>query len=87
MVVIERKPGLGVCIGPYVLEVLAVHADEVVIALIGPEEECVSCGERGAHLRRCSVCQAEVIVCSPCAESRACPNCASGLECPQGGLG
>jgi hypothetical protein len=44
MVVIERSPGEGVQIGHHVLRVLAVHADEVVVALLDPDKVCVVCG-------------------------------------------
>jgi hypothetical protein len=37
MVVMERMAGQGLRVGPYVLRVLAVHADEVVVELQGPE--------------------------------------------------
>jgi len=75
MVMIERKPGLGVQIGPYTLQVLAVHAGEVVVALLDPEKDCACCGERPAERRRCSHCQGEAVLCSDCEPSWPCPGC------------
>ena len=57
MVVIERSPEQGVQIGRYVLRVLAVHADEVVVALIDPDRDCAGCGERTTG--RCPGCGAQ----------------------------
>jgi hypothetical protein len=76
MVVIERSPDQGVQVGPYTLWVLAVHADEVVIALLDPDKDCVGCGERAAG-QRCPVCGA--LVCPACAQAACCPRCASHL--------
>jgi hypothetical protein len=75
MVVIERSPEQGVQIGRYVLRVLAVHADEVVVALIDPDRDCAGCGERTTG--RCRGCAARV--CPACARERHCPRCAYRL--------
>jgi hypothetical protein len=80
MVVIERSPGQCVQVGPYVLRVLAVHADEVVVALFDPDRDCHVCGERPADRRACSVCGAEVVVCPACLGASSCPACASSLK-------
>jgi hypothetical protein len=77
MVVIERMPGEGVWIGPFLVEVLSVNAEEVVIALHGLDEGCVRCGARTADRRRCPVCLTEQIVCPACAPHWRCPQCAS----------
>jgi len=66
MVVIERSPDQGVQIGRYLLRVLAVHADEVVVALIDPDKDCVGCGESATG--RCPGCGA--VVCPACVRLR-----------------
>jgi hypothetical protein len=76
MVVIERSPDQGVLIGRYTLRVLAIHADEVVVALLDPDRDCAGCGER-AEGSRCGTCGA--LVCPCCGGSRRCPRCASFL--------
>jgi hypothetical protein len=76
MVVIQRSPGQGVRIGPCTLRVLAVHADEVVVALLDPDKDCAVCGERPAERRSCPVCQAEAVVCPVCVPVWQCPACA-----------
>jgi methionyl-tRNA synthetase len=76
MVVIERSPDQGVQIGRYTLRVLAVRADEVVVALLDPDRDCAGCGERAEEGSRCAVCGA--VVCPRCARPR-CPRCASFL--------
>jgi hypothetical protein len=75
MVVIERSPDQSVQIGPYTLRVLAVRAGEVVVALLDPATDCISCGERGSA-RRCRVCDVEVLLCPGCVDSWRCPRCA-----------
>ena len=80
MVMIERKPGLGVRIGPYVLQVLAVYAGEVVFALLDPDKDCCCCGERPADRRCCAHCQAEVVLCPDCVRSWQCPECGTAGE-------
>jgi hypothetical protein len=80
MVVIERLLGQGVRIGPYVVRVLAIHAEEVVIALHRPDESCVACAEAEGSPRLCPVCLAESVVCPACAQSWPCPRCGSPLE-------
>jgi hypothetical protein len=80
MVVIERMPGLGVQIGRYTLQVLAVHAGEVVVALLDPDKDCAGCGERPADRRRCPGCGAEAVVCPACAPVWRCPRCVPRLE-------
>jgi hypothetical protein len=82
MVVIERVADEGVRIGAYTLQVLAVHADEVVIALSGPDDDCGHCGQRPAERRCCAVCRSEVVICPVCAGSWRCPRCASPLAAP-----
>jgi hypothetical protein len=77
MVVIERSPDQEVRIGRYTLRVLAVHADEVVVALFDPDMDCIGCGERPAD-GRCPVCAA--VVCWACGRAQACPRCGSRLE-------
>ena len=76
MIVIQRSPGEAVRIGPYMLRVLAVHGDEVVVALLDPERDCAACGERPAQRRRCPGCEAEALVCDACAPDWRCPACA-----------
>jgi hypothetical protein len=76
MVVIERSADQGVQVGPYTLWVLAVHGDEVVIALLDPDKDCSGCGERTPG-NRCRDCGA--LVCPVCARTRLCPRCASPL--------
>jgi hypothetical protein len=76
MDMIERSPGESVRIGPYTLRVLDVHADEVVVALLDPNQDCAGCGERSADRHRCPGCGVEAIVCPRCAPSWRCPNCA-----------
>jgi hypothetical protein len=76
MVVIERSPDQGVQIGRYTLRVLAVHGDEVVVAVFDPDKDCVGCGERAAG-QRCPVCGA--LVCPVCARPARCPRCAASL--------
>jgi hypothetical protein len=75
MVKIERSAGQGVQIGRYTLRVLAVGADEVVVALLDPDVDCACCGERPAGRRRCPLCAAEAVVCPACAQSWRCPAC------------
>jgi hypothetical protein len=75
MVVIERSPDQGVQIGRYTLRVLAVHANEVVVALIDPDTDCAVCGERTTG--RCPGCDARV--CPACARAWHCPRCAYRL--------
>lgn len=77
MVQIERSPGEAVRIGRYTLRVLAVHAGEVVVALIDPERDCAGCGEQTADRVRCPACAAEMRVCPSCAVSWSCPQCAA----------
>ena len=55
MVIIERSPDQGVQVGPYTLWVLAVHANEVVIALLDPDKDCIVCGEPTPGAR-CPIC-------------------------------
>jgi hypothetical protein len=76
MIVIERSPEEGVQVGRYTLWVLAVHADEVVLALIDPDKDCAGCGERadGSHCPACGV-----LVCPVCARPGQCPQCMSPL--------
>jgi hypothetical protein len=76
--VIERSPNQAVRIGPYTLRVLAVRADEVVVALLDPDRDCHACGERPADRLRCPACGAEAVVCPVCVRSWRCPRCASG---------
>jgi hypothetical protein len=76
MVVLERMSGQSLRVGPYTLEVLAVRAGEVVVALHGPEESCAGCG-RPAGRRHCPACGAEGAVCPECLPSCRCPSCAS----------
>jgi hypothetical protein len=76
MVVIERSPDQGVQVGRYTLWVLAVRADEVVVAVLDPDKDCGGCGERAAG-RPCPVCG--VLVCPVCARPGHCPRCASPL--------
>jgi hypothetical protein len=67
MVTIERTSGQGVKIGPYTVQVLAVQRDRVVVALLDPRTDCLSCG-RSLVEHRCPVCQAEAFPwpdCSP----------------------
>ena len=75
MVKIERSPGQGVQIGRYTLRVLAVHAGEVVVAVLDPDLDCACCGERPAAHCRCPRCGAEAVVCATCASSWQCPKC------------
>jgi hypothetical protein len=77
MVTIERSPGQAIRIGRYTVRVLAVHAGEVVLALLDPDRDCAGCGERPADRLRCPVCQAEAVVCAACVGSWHCPRCAS----------
>jgi hypothetical protein len=48
MIEIERSPGQEVCIGPYVLQVVAVHPDHIVFALRGPDEDREPWGQEPA---------------------------------------
>lgn len=77
MVAIQRSPGEAVRIGRYTLKVLAVHADEVVVALLDPEKDCAACGEATAAQSRCPACTAEMRLCNACALSWNCPACHS----------
>jgi hypothetical protein len=79
MIEIEMSPGEDVRVGPHTLRVLAVHPGEVVVALVDPED-CALCGRRPAARLRCSVCQAEALLCPDCVPSRPCPGCASPWE-------
>ena len=79
MVVIERSPGQSVRIGPYALRVLAIHTDEVVVALLDLDRECHVCGKPSNERRHCPQCDTDVIVCPECVLSWACPWCASLL--------
>jgi hypothetical protein len=79
MVKIERSSGQSVQIGPYTLQILAVHANEVVFALLDPDADCASCGERPApgesQRWHCPVCATEAVVCQACAPTWECPEC------------
>jgi hypothetical protein len=77
MVVLERSPGQSVQIGPWTVRVLAVHANEVVFALLDPDRDCAVCGEQPAEGHCCSLCGAEAVLCSACAVGWRCPDCAS----------
>lgn len=74
---IELAPGQSVRVGPCLLRVLAVRSDEVVLALLDPQKDCVFCGERTHGRHQCPVCQTEVLICSNCLTSQSCPRCAS----------
>jgi len=76
MIVIERSPDQGVQIGRYTLRVLAVRADEVVVALLDPDKDCSGCGERTPG-DRCLTCG--TLLCPVCARLGPCPRCASAL--------
>jgi hypothetical protein len=77
MVIIERSADQGVRVGRYTVWVLAVHADEVVVALLDPDRDCGGCGERTPG-DRCGVCG--LLVCPVCARRGRCPRCASPLD-------
>ncbi len=78
MVVIERSPEQGVRVGRYTVWILAVHGDDVTLAVFDPDRDCAGCAERTAGSSRCPVCGA--LVCPVCARAGGCPRCASVLE-------
>jgi hypothetical protein len=80
MFLIEVSPGQEVRVGRRTLRVLAIHAGEVVVAVLDPAQDCAFCGGPPAARRRCPVCQAEALVCPDCVPSRPCPRCASPWE-------
>jgi hypothetical protein len=80
MIEIQRSPGQGIQIGTCLLQVLAVDADTVVVAIFDPDKDCGMCGERPAARRCCPICETESTVCPVCARSWQCPGCACPVE-------
>ena len=75
MVTIECSPGQCVRIGHRTMRVLAVHAAEVILALIDPDKDCALCGERPANRHYCPVCASGTVICPACTPDWCCPRC------------
>jgi hypothetical protein len=72
MIAVELKPGEGVRIGAHTVEVLAVRAGEVVVALHGPTGD--------NHAQRCPICRSRVSPGVPASEAWYCPRCGSAWD-------